>query len=51
MLTQNPSCAPPERTLTRVPLHAYVHPGHPWARDTGVTLDELTEQPLLLPGL
>ncbi|MFE4256572.1 LysR family transcriptional regulator [Streptomyces sp. NPDC056910] len=36
--------------LTRVPLHAYVNPSHPWARDTSVTLDELIEQPLLLPG-
>ncbi|MFB7414777.1 LysR family transcriptional regulator [Streptomyces sp. NPDC056121] len=36
--------------LTRVPLHAYVNPGHPWGRDTSVTLDELMKQPLLLPG-
>lgn len=37
------------RALTEVPLRAYVHPGHAWDGRESVTLDELVEEPLIVP--
>lgn len=37
------------RTLTEVPLRAYVAPGHRWEGRETVALDELVEEPVIVP--
>lgn len=45
---QRPPTHAAHHTLASLPVWAYVHPEHPWALRKTVTLEELTEEPIIV---